>query len=111
MWIIHAGGLKYVRESAISVVVEEEVTSTLQASWTALHGQTVILTGCAVAKFGKIIKRKVNVMGNEKVDPAVAIVVSERGAGGKLFVGETRLFGDIREGTVTVVAVQDDPTA
>ena len=108
MGIVHAGSLGYVRERAIPIVVEQKIASTFQTSWTALHGEAVILAGFARTKFGKVIEVEVDVVGNEEVYPAVAVIVPKGGAGGELYVIKAGLFGDIGEGAVAVVAVEDN---
>src|SRR5260370_40284746 len=95
--VVHAGFLGYVRERTVPVVVEEQIASTLQSSWTALHTQTAILTALARTKFGKVIEVEVHVMGDEQIHPAVSSVIPESGDRGKLGVVEPSLFGDIRK--------------
>src|SRR5580700_4328079 len=107
MWIVHSGSLRYFRESSIPVVVEKEVASPLQASWTALYGKTVILAGFARTEFWKVIEMEVDVVGDEQVDPAIVVVVAESRTGCILRVGETCLLGDIRECAITIVAVEN----
>ena len=103
MRIVDTGSFRYIRESAIAVVVKEKIARALQAPWTALHGETVILAGLARTEFRKVVEVKVDVMGDEEVYPTVAIVVAESGAGGELSVIQAGLLSHIGKSAVAVV--------
>src|SRR5579863_7051800 len=88
MGIVDPGGFGDFGESAVAVVVKQQVASAFQAARPALHGEAVILAGFAGTKFGEIVEMEVYVMGDKEVGKAVGVVIAESGAGGELCVDE-----------------------
>ena len=104
----HAGFFGDVGEGAVAVVVVEDVLAALEAGRAA--GDLDAFVGAA-GGFGERrgLDVEVDVVGDEEVEVAVAVVV-EKGAagvpaGGAL--GEAGFRGDVGEGAVAVVAVED----
>ena len=61
------------------------------------------------AELRQVVQVEVDIVGDEEVGVAVAVVVAEDGAGGPAFVDvEAGRFGDVGEGAVAVVAIEDD---
>ena len=91
------------------VVAVERVAGAFESAGSALDGDTVVLAGFAGAELGQIVEVEVDVVGDEEIGPAVGVVVAKGGTGGPGVVGrETGWRGDVGEGAVTVVAVEDD---
>ena len=60
----------------------------------------------ALAELRQGVEPHVDVVGDEQVEPAVAVVVGERRTGRPSRIADARLRGDVRERAVAVVAIQ-----
>ena len=97
-----------VGEGAVAIVVVEDVFTTLQAGWAA--GDLNAFVGAAGGfGVGRGLDVEVDVVGDEEVEMAVAVVVEEGAAGVPTGGGleEAGFGGDVGEGAVAVVAVED----
>ena len=102
-----AGLLRDIGEGSVAVVVVEIVGRALEAARAALHLDSLVFAGVFGAEGGHVVEVEVDVMGNEEVGPAVAVVVAEGSAGGPLRVaGEAGGFGHVGECAVAIVAIQ-----
>ena len=107
--VVDAGGFGDVGEGAVAVVVIEGVGRAFEAAGAALHGDVVVLAGDLRAELREVVQVEVDVVGDEEIGVAVGVVVAEDGAGGPAFVVvEAGGFGDVGEGAVAVVAIEDD---
>ena len=101
-----AGLDRHVLERAVAFVVIERVAGTRQSARAALHGDAVELAELAFAELGQRVEPDVDVVGDEQVEPAVAVVVGERRAGRPPRIADAGLRGDVRERPVVIVAIQ-----
>src|SRR5215471_179766 len=104
----YAGLLSYICKGSIAVVSIERVLTGLQPTRPALDGNSLPAAVRVFAGRQGIFKRKANVVGNEKVQVSIAVVINERAAGAKpwLIVPEPGRFGYVCESAVAVVAVK-----
>src|SRR5438093_8280687 len=95
---------------AVAVVVEEQVRLAGQAARPALHGEATILARLALSELGQVVQVDLHVAADEKVEPAVAVVVGEATAGRPAAPGDSGRLGDVGERAVPVVVVEVVPT-
>ena len=105
----HAGLFADVGEGAVAVVVVEDVLAAFEAGRSA--GDLDALVGAARGfRQRGGLDVEVDVVGDEEIEVAVLVVV-EKGAAGvpaqSWFCGQAGLRGDVGEGAVAVVAVED----
>ncbi len=97
-----------VGERAIAVVVIQNVFAALQSRRSARHHYALVK---ARARFrhGRSRQIEIDVVGDEQIEFAVAIVVDERAAcvPARAFARHSCLLADVGEGTVTIVVVQN----
>ena len=101
-----------VGERAVAVVVEQDVLAALQPGRAAGHHQSLVQ---ARARFrhGRGLRIEVDVVGDEQIEVAVAVVIDESAAGVPAVQplsrcrGDAGLSRDVRERAVAVVVLQD----
>ena len=88
-------------EGTVAIVVEEGVGIALESSRAALDGDLVVLAGFARAEERQVVHVEVDVVWDEEIDEAVAVIVAEGEASGPacVFV-EAGGFGDVGEGSI-----------
>ena len=101
-----ASFVRHVLERAIALVAIERVAGAGQPARAALNGDAVELAELALAELRQRLEPHVDVVGDEQVEPAVAVVVGERRAGRPSRIADAGLLGHVRERPVTVVAIQ-----
>ena len=104
----HAAFLRDVGEGAVAVVAVEDVFATLQTGGAAGYLNAFVGAAGGFGKGGGL-DVEVDVVGDEEVEVAVAVVVEERAAGvpSGLRLQEACFGGDIGEGAVAVIAIED----
>ena len=68
-------------ESAVAVVVIERVAPVAQAARPAVHGNTEVVAGTGLVRARNRLHVEQEVVGDEQIEAAVAVVVHERAAG------------------------------
>jgi hypothetical protein len=75
-----------------------------------LDGDAVVLAGFARSEFGQIVEMEVDVVRHEEIGIPIAVIVAKRGSRGPTGIpGQAGLFGNVGEGAVAVVALENDP--
>src|SRR5712692_5767941 len=79
-----------------------------QSPRTAFHRNTLPVAINVFSRHGCVFKREANVVGDEQIKMAIAVVVQKTapGAPSRLIVPEAGRFGYIAKGSITVVAVK-----
>ena len=105
----HSGCFADVGESAIAVVVIELAVRPLQAARTAHHRHPFPQASRAAARLGRVLRIEINVVRNEEVEAAVAVVIEKSAARGpaRVLVPQASLARHVSEGTVAVVVQQN----
>ena len=87
--------------------MEERVAGAFQAARAALHVDAAIFAVGATAEAGQIVEVEIDVVGDHEIDEAVAVVVAESCAGRPSAVGDAGFRGDVGEGAVAVVVIEN----
>src|SRR6266702_6157104 len=84
------------------------VAGSAQSAGAALHIDSTIFTSRNFAETRKIIQAEIDVSGNHQIDKTVSVIVSE-GRSSRVIAGicEPRCLGDVGEGSVAMVAIED----
>ena len=90
--------------------MEERVAGAAQSARAALHVDAAILAVGSAAEAGQIVEVEVDVVGDHQVDESVTVVVAERCAGRPAPISDASLGGDVGEGAVSVVVIEDVST-
>ena len=98
----HSRGTSHIREGAVTVVVIEHVRCREQALGSAMHPDAPVL---AIGR-RRVLVVEGNVVDNVEVQPAVAVIVREGGAGAPPGVSNPRGLRDVGERAIAVVAIQ-----
>src|ERR1043166_1528524 len=104
-----------VGESAVTVVVEQDVLAAVESRWSARHPDALVET---VSRFRNRhgLRIEVDVVGDKEIELAVLVVIEEGTAGVPAFqplrreacgLRDAGLLRDVRELAVAVVAIQD----
>ena len=97
-----------ITESAVAIVVVEDVLAALQSRWAAgnHHALVETRTGFGDRRGGQV---HIDVVGDEEVEAAIAIVIDEGAAcvPAGAFACDAGLQADIGEGSVSVVVIED----
>jgi hypothetical protein len=105
-----AGLQAHVGKCTIAVVVEEVIWLAFKPSRPTAHGDSAVLAERDQGRVGPGFRRMcdvvVDVTGYEEIKTAVAVVVAETGACGPVAESDSGLFGNVREGSVVVIAVE-----
>src|SRR6185369_1769394 len=103
-----AGRLAHISESPVAVVVKQLDESGGQTARTAIHGDPLPGAVGILAWLGQLLKRGVEIVGHEQVQPPIAIVVHPGTAGAVTYRGlaEPGLFRHVGEGSVAVIAIE-----
>jgi len=104
-----AGLLADVSEAAITIVAIQGMMTGGKAARATLDRHAAEIAIGAGARNGGVFEGEADVIGDEQVKMAIAIVIdkSATGAPARLVVEQAGVFGDIGEGAVTIVAEQD----
>ena len=99
--------LVHVREGAVAVVVEEPARHGIEDA-----GVAVFVDARESGYVGRITNvvlqlAEIDEPADEKIQASVVVVIKPHHAGGPTGSGDTCLFGDICEGTVPIVAIQN----
>ena len=99
-----AGSVAHVGESAVMIVVIE-----LDLLAFVISGMTVgAVAGAPLAAPDIVLRRPLDVVGDDQIEPAIFVVIEPSGAGGpSAFVGDAGFGGDIGEGSVAVVVIEN----
>src|SRR6266404_2543211 len=103
-----AGFFADVGESSIAVVVIKNVLAAVESRRTARDHDAFVEAGTGFGN-GRGLQVEIDVVGDEEIEVAVAIVVHESAAGVPALAvsGDARFFADVREGAVAVVVVEN----
>ena len=104
--IIHAGLFRDLSKGAVAVVVIESIACAFQSTRAALHLQVEKRTCGSIRQFLQIFQMAVHVVTDKQVNESVAIVIGKRRSRGPSAIAYAGLFGNVGEGTVSVVAIQ-----
>ena len=103
----NACGFGNLRKSAVSVIVIERVGQSFQSARTALHVNSVILTGLAGTEYWKVFQADIDVVGDEKVSPTIRVIITKSRAGSPpLIASQAGLLGHVSECAVAIISVQ-----
>jgi hypothetical protein len=80
-WIVDSSFLRYIGKGAVTVVVKERVSCSLQAAGTALHLNAVIFASRSAAKPRQIVQMEIDVIGDREIHQSIAVVIPERCSG------------------------------
>ena len=100
--------MRDVGEGAVTIVVIEDVLAALQAGWTTCHLNAFVgAAGCLWKRCSLDVE--VDVVGDKEVEVAIAVIVKKGAAGvpPRLRLKQARLFRNVSEGAIAVVAVED----
>src|ERR1039458_4711009 len=104
-----AGTFRYVLESTIAVVVIQQMRLRRQAARSTVHRNALpVATGDLPRRLPRL-EVELQVVGDEQVQVAIAVVIHEGAAGSPSYSRreQTRLFGDIGERAVSIIAVEN----
>ena len=100
----------HVGEGPVAVVMEKMVLLSVQTARTAHHALSSVPAGLALhlgtARYGGIIKIKLDITGDEKIEAAIAVVVAERCACGPASQRDASSFADVSKSSIVVVMIQ-----
>src|SRR5216684_1594874 len=97
-----------VAERSVSVIVVENVLSSLQSGRAARHHHALIEARTRLGN-GRSRQVEINVVGDEKIEAAVAIVIDKRATcvPARAFARHARLLADVGESSISVVVVEN----
>ncbi len=94
-----------VGEGAVAIVVIEAIIFLWKAHGTAVHLNAFPVAGRIFAGLDRLIEIEDQVVRDEQIQMAVAVVIDPGAAGSKMSAGakQARFFGDVGEGSVAVI--------
>src|SRR5258708_1559985 len=103
-----AGFFADVGKGTVAVVVIENVFATVESRWTAGDHNAFVEARAGFGN-GRGFQVEIDVIGDEKIEVAIAIVVDKSAAGVPALAGagDACFFGDVGEGGVAVVVVEN----
>ena len=101
--------MRDIGKRAISAIAIKNVRSAGKALRTARNGNIVVVAVNCLSRLGRARRIKIHVIGDKQIEVPVAIIVQKTAAcAPRLFrAGDTSFFGDIREGPVAIIVVED----
>src|SRR5579863_2475766 len=103
-----SGLLGHVGERAVSVVAVEGMSSGGQSTGPTLHGNTFPVAVHILAGYGRMFKREADVVRNEKIEVAIAVVIKETAsrAPAWLIAQKAGRLGHVSKRSIAIVAVK-----
>src|SRR5216683_2966269 len=107
--LIDAGFGSDIFENAVAKIVIKNIFRPRQAAWAAHHRHAFPHAGGPLAGSGRGGQIEIDVVGDEQIELAVAVVVNKGAAGAPGFsvAGNLGFLADVGEGAVAVVVVED----
>jgi hypothetical protein len=86
--------------------VKKGIARARKSARPALHRHAAVLAELALAELRQVFQTKINIVCHEQIEPAVVVIIAERGAGRPAAVSDSRFFGNVGESPIAVIVIE-----